>query len=778
MKRFLTFLGLIILCHSLVAQEKKEHATLSGYIKDFESGETLIGAAVYIESLKVGVTSNLYGFYSLSVPAGKYKVTISYLGYISNSEEISIEKDLVREIEMKPSLVQMKTVTVSSERRDENLKKTEMGMIKMDIKAIKKLPSFMGENDVLRTVQMLPGVQSGGEASTGFFVRGGNSDQNLILLDDAPVYNPSHLLGIFSVFNPDIIKDLTLYKGGIPAKYGGRLSSLLDIKMKEGNSKKNQGAASISPLSSKLTLEGPIIKNRSSFIVSGRRSYADVFTLFSKDEETKDSRVYFYDLNAKANYRINDNNNVFLSGYFGNDVLGIGKELGTSWGNRTGTVRWNHIFNSKLFMNNIVYISNYNFDLGIDTDLEGKIQYKSKILDYGGRADLTYYLNALNTIKFGLSSTIYQLQPGKFTGSSFDDIIIPTSHAREFAGYVSNNHIINEKLAIDYGVRYSLFQNVGKATVYKFDKSNPLVYKANDTVSYKKGNVYNDFGNFEPRISLRYQLNLKSSVKASYNRTTQYLHQASNSTSATPLTVWVTSSPNIKPQISDQFAVGYFRNLFKDVVEVSAEAYYKDMQNTIDFRDNASLILNEFLEGEFRIGNSYSYGVELLVRKNIGKLTGWVGYTWSRTRRKIPEINKGKEFFASYDRTHDISIVGVYELNKRVTLSTNWLFSTGSAISIPTGKYTFQGEQVNVYSDRNSARIPSFHRWDISLTLKTKDKPNRKYQSEWAFSVLNTYFRKNTYNINFRKNEDTGELEAIKTYFFPILPSVAYNIKF
>jgi len=775
MKKAFVLLTLLIGLASVKAQDQ---VTLSGYIKDFESGETLIGAAVYIESLKVGVTSNLYGFYSLSVPAGKYKVTISYLGYISNSEEISIEKDLVREIEMKPSLVQMKTVTVSSERRDENLKKTEMGMIKMDIKAIKKLPSFMGENDVLRTVQMLPGVQSGGEASTGFFVRGGNSDQNLILLDDAPVYNPSHLLGIFSVFNPDIIKDLTLYKGGIPAKYGGRLSSLLDIKMKEGNSKKNQGAASISPLSSKLTLEGPIIKNRSSFIVSGRRSYADVFTLFSKDEETKDSRVYFYDLNAKANYRINDNNNVFISGYFGNDVLGIGKELGTSWGNRTGTVRWNHIFNSKLFMNNIVYISNYNFDLGIDTDLEGKIQYKSKILDYGGRADLTYYLNALNTIKFGLSSTIYQLQPGKFTGSSFDDIIIPKSHAREFAGYVSNNHIINEKLAIDYGVRYSLFQNVGKATVYKFDKSNPLVYKANDTVSYKKGNVYNDFGNFEPRISLRYQLNLKSSVKASYNRTTQYLHQASNSTSATPLTVWVTSSPNIKPQISDQFAVGYFRNLFKDVVEVSAEAYYKDMQNTIDFRDNASLILNEFLEGEFRIGNSYSYGVELLVRKNIGKLTGWVGYTWSRTRRKIPEINNGKEFFASYDRTHDISIVGVYELNKRVTLSTNWLFSTGSAISIPTGKYTFQGEQVNVYSDRNSARIPSFHRWDISLTLKTKDKPNRKYQSEWAFSVLNTYFRKNTYNINFRKNEDTGELEAIKTYFFPILPSVAYNIKF
>ncbi len=778
MKQFLVGVSLLFVGHFLVAQEKNKDATLSGYVKDFENGEALIGATVYIQSLQLGVSTNIYGFYSLSVPKGKYKVTISYLGYISYSEEVSIENDLVRAIELKPNSIQIKTVTVSGESRDENVKNTEMGAIKMDMKTIKKLPSFMGENDVLRTVQMLPGVQSGGEATTGFFVRGGNSDQNLILLDDAPVYNPSHLLGIFSVFNPDIIKDLKLYKGGIPAKYGGRLSSLLDIKMKEGNSKKMQGAASISPLSSKLTLEGPIIKERSSFVVSGRRSYADVFTLFSKDKEKRDSRLYFYDLNAKANYRINDNNRVFLSGYFGDDVLGIGKEFRTSWGNRTGTLRWNHIFNSKLFMNNIIYLSNYNFNFGIKTDIDGKIQYNSKILDYGGRTDFTYYLNALNTIKFGLSSTFYQIQPGKFTGDRFEDIKIPKSNARELAAYVSNNHTINEKLAIDYGIRYSLFQNVGKATEYKFDRTNPLVYEANDTLSHAKGKVYNDYDNLEPRISLRYQLNKQSSVKASYNRTTQYLHQASNSTAASPLTVWVTSSPNIKPQISDQYAVGYFRNLFKDVLEVSTEIYYKDMQNTIDFRDNASLILNEFLEGEFRVGKSYSYGVELLVRKNIGKLTGWVGYTWSRTRRKIPEINKGKEFFAPYDRTHDISVVAVYELNKRVTLSSNWLFSTGSAISIPTGKYSFQGEQANVFSDRNAARIPSFHRWDISLTLKTKDKPNRKYQSEWAFSVLNTYFRKNTYSINFKRNEDTGESEAIKTYFFPILPSVSYNIKF
>ena len=774
MKKIFILLAVIFGVSSIKAQE---NATLSGYIKDAESGETLIGAAVYIQSLTLGVTTNVYGFYSLSIPKGKYNVTISYLGYISHAEEISIENDVVKEIELKPNSIQLQGVTITSARRDENISKITMGVIAMDLKTIKKLPSFMGENDVLRTVQMLPGVQSGGEANTGFFVRGGNSDQNLILLDDAPVYNPAHLLGIFSVFNPDAIKDLKLYKGGIPAKYGGRLSSLLDIKMKEGNSKKMHGAASVSPLSAKLTLEGPIVKDKSSFIISGRRSYADLFLKLSNNKERRNSSLYFYDFNSKVNYQINENNKIFLSGYFGNDVLGLGNEFSTAWGNRTGTVRWNHIFNSKLFMNNIVYLSNYNYELSDNGGIEN-IKYDSKILDYGGRTDFTYYLNALNTIKFGVNSTFYQINPGRFTGNNIQDTKLPTNNAREFAAYLSNSHIISEKLAIDYGIRYSLFQNVGKATIYKYDKTNPLVYKANDTITHSKGKAFNNYGNFEPRISLRYQLNKQSSIKASYNRTTQNLHQASNATGASPLTVWVASNPNIKPQIGDQYALGYFRNLFKDVLEVSTEVYYKDMKNTIDFRDNAELILNEFLEGEFRMGNSYSYGVELLVRKNIGKLTGWVGYTWSRTRRKIPGINNGEEFFAPYDKTHDISVVAVYQMSKRVTLSSNWLYSSGAAISVPTGKYSFQGEQINVFSERNSVRMPSFHRWDISLTLKTKDKPNKKYKSEWAFSVLNTYFRKNAYNINFKTNEDTGKSEAIKTYFFPILPSIAYNIKF
>lgn len=770
---------LLLIYQEIIAQVKEENkVTISGYVSDSESGEALLGANIYIESIQVGVTTNIYGFYSLSVPKGKYKIAVSYLGYVAYIEELIIKEDIVKSIELKSLSFNMKTVTISGERRDNNVKSTEMGAIKMDIKSIKKLPSFMGENDVLRSIQMLPGVQTGGEASTGFFVRGGNSDQNLILLDDAPVYNPSHLLGIFSVFNPDAVKDIKLYKGGIPAKYGGRLSSLLDIKMKEGNLKKMHGNASLSLLSSKLMLEVPILKDRSSFMVSGRRSYADVFTLFSKDKEKRDSRVYFYDLNAKINYRINDNNRIFLSSYMGDDVLGIAKELGTSWGNRTVTIRWNHIFNNKLFMNNIVYSSNFNFDLDVDNDYDGDIKYKSKLADFGSRTDFTFYLNALNTIKFGLSSTFYRIQPGEFSGRNIIDFKIPRKKGRETAAYFSNNQSINEKISIEYGIRYSLFQNIGKATVYKFDKSDPLVYEVNDTLKYTKNKAFNNYSNFEPRISLRYQLNDQSSFKASYNRTTQYLHLASNSTAATPLDVLVTSSPNIKPQIGDQYAVGYFRNFFKNALEFSVETYYKDMKNTIDFRDNANLVLNELIEGEFRFGKSYSYGIELLARKNVGKLTGWIGYTWSRTKRKISEINRGKEFFAPYDRTHDISVVAIYELNSRMTFSSNWLYSTGSAITVPTGVYAYGGEQVNLYSDRNAARIPSFHRWDISFTLKTKDKPNRNYESEWSFSVLNTYFRKNTYTINFKRNEDSGKSEAIKTYFFPILPSVAYNIKF
>lgn len=774
MKKVFLLLTLFSSISILIAQEK---VTLSGYVKDADNGESLIGATVFLEPIKAGIATNIYGFYSISIAPGNYKMTVSYLGYVSNVEEVFIDADLTKVVELKPNTVQIKAVTVNGEGGNENVKKAEMGVVKMDIKTIKKLPSLFGESDILRTVQMLPGVQSGGEVNTGFFVRGGNSDQNLILLDDAPVYNPSHLLGIFSVFNPDAIKDLKLYKGGIPAKYGGRLSSLLDIRMKEGNTKKLSGVASISPISSKLTLEGPIKKGKSSFIVSGRRSYADIFTIFSRDKEARNSTLYFYDFNTKINYQIDDKNKVFLSGYFGQDVLGLSKEFRTGWGNQTGTIRWNHIFSNKLFMANSLYLGRYNYNFKIESG-STRIKYESNILNYGGRSDFNYYLNPSNTIRFGISSSFYTLEPGSFTGNNFKGLNLPDNHALEHAIYISNDQTINEKLAIDYGLRYSLFQNVGKGTIYKYDKSNPLAYTAIDTIVHRKGKIFNSFKNLEPRISLRYQLDRQSSVKASYNRTAQYLHQANNATASSPLTLWLTSSPNVKPQLADQYAIGYFRNFRENVFEVSVEVYYKDMKNTIDFRDNANLLLNEFLDGELRVGKSYSYGVELLLRKNLGRLTGWVGYTWSRTRRKIAEINNGKEFFAPYDRTHDISIVAVYELNKRVSLSTNWLYSTGAAVSVPTGKFSFQGEEVNVYSDRNTVRMPSFHRWDISLTLKTKDKPGRKYTSEWNFSVVNTYFRKNAYRIQFKKNEDTGESEALKTYFFPILPSVAYNIKF
>jgi len=764
----------------------QQEVTLSGYIKDVTNGEELIGATIFIEELSTGVTANVYGFYSISIPKGTYTIKISYLGYDAYSEQININADKAKNFELKQDAISLKTFVISDKNQTENLENTEMGVIRMDMKSVKKIPALMGENDVLRTVQLLPGVQSGGEANTGFFVRGGNSDQNLILLDDAPVYNPSHLLGIFSAFNSNSIKDLKLYKGGIPAKYGGRLSSLLDIKMKEGNLKKLEGTASISPLSSNLTIEAPIIKDKSSFIVSGRRSYLDLFTKLSADSNLRNSQLYFYDFNAKANYIINENNRIFISGYFGKDVLGLSKNFSTDWGNQTGTIRWNHIFNSDLFLSNTFYASTYKYKLRINDNIEN-ITYDSKIANYGGRSDFTYYLNPKNTIKFGLATARYEIEPGTYRGTNTAPVIVPSNSAWEHATYISNDQKIGNKLAVEYGVRFSLFQNVGKATIFEYDKTNPAIYTVKDSSVYSSG-VFNTYTSFEPRMSLRYTLNSFSSIKASYNRTSQFIHQASNATASSPLTVWLPSSPNIKPQFADQYAVGYFRNFLDNMLETSVEAYYKDMRNTIDFRDNAELQLNKYLDGELRFGKSYSYGIEVLVRKNHGKLTGWIGYTWSVTKRKIPEINNGKEFFAPYDRTHDVSVIAIYELNKRTTLSGNWLYSTGPAVTVPTGKYAIQGTEVPVYSDRNTARIPAYHRLDLSMTLKGRTpeekgprkngKDRWKIASEWTFSIMNVYYRKNPYTIRFNENESTGRTEASKTYFFPILPSVAYSIKF
>jgi hypothetical protein len=780
----------LLICFSFLSVFSQEKFTISGYLKDKADGEALIGATIYVSELKSGTVANVYGFYSLTLPKGSYTVTMSYIGYTPITHKIELNKDIKLGLELENTTTALETFDVTAEKEKKNVEETEMSTVTLQMETVKKIPALFGEIDILKTIQLLPGVQSGGEGTTGFFVRGGASDQNLILLDEAPVYNPSHFLGFFSVFNQDAIKDLQLFKGGIPARYGGRLSSLLDIHMKEGNSKKLSASGGIGIISSRLTVEGPIIKDKSSFIISARRTYADLFLKLSSDSNLSGNQLYFYDLNTKFNYQINENNKLYLSGYFGRDVFKFGNLFGMNWGNATGTLRWNHLFSNKLFSNFTLIYSNFDYNLGIPEGATA-FNWTSKIVDKNVKADFTYYASPKNTIRFGIGTIYHTFKPGEIEAlgnSIFNDFALPDKHAYEHSAYLSNQQDLSSRIAIHYGLRASLFQNVGIDTSYTFDTSNPDVYIVQDTIVNNKG-VHNSYFNLEPRLSIRYLLNEKASVKATYNRMTQYLHQANNSTSSSPLSIWFPSSENVKPQLVDQVALGYFKNMKANTFETSLEVYYKKMKNTIDFRDHAELLLNKYLEGELRYGTSYSYGVELLLKKQKGKFTGWIGYTYSQTEREIPEINNGNSYFAPYDRTHDISVVASYDLSKRLNISANWVFATGQAITVPTGRYEYMGKIVPVYSDRNSERMPAFHRLDLSVTLygkKWNEKPprpdgkaRRKFESNWNFSVYNVYMRKNAFSITFNESkDDPTKTEANMIYFFKIIPSFSYNFKF
>jgi hypothetical protein len=678
MKKILICLFFFNLLISADANNNGNNHTLSGYITDSETGEELIGASVFIKSTKTGTITNIYGFYSLTLPEGKYEIVYSFLGYQDITKSIDLNSNKKLNISLAPKSEILGTVVVEGERRNQNIEKVEMSTIKIPIKTIQKMPALLGEVDVIKSIQLLPGVISGVEGSTGFYVRGGNVDQNLILLDAAPVYNASHAAGFFSVFNGDAIKDVKLYKGGIPSEFGGRLSSVLDIRMNEGSTKRYSAKGGIGLLSSRLTVEGPIVKDKSSFIISGRRTYFDLFLGLSRDTLVQKSGLYFYDLNTKINYKINDNNRIFLSGYFGRDVVKFDEFMDIFYGNATGTARWNHLFNNRLFMNTTFILTNYDYHMGFAQDLMS-LDWDSKIRDYNLKADLTYYLNPSNTIKFGFGSIYHDFEPG-IVKTKMDtvnmEIDMPNNYALEHSIFLQNEQKINALLSINYGLRLSIFQNIGSAKYYLYDKSNAEDYSVTDTVEYSKGDIFNTFNQLEPRLGIKYTLNENSSVKASYNRTSQYLHMASNSTSATPLDIWISSTPNVKPQLADQFALGYFRNFKSDMFETSAEVYYKKMYNTIDFKDHAELLLNDRLEGEIRIGEAESYGLELYAKKQEGKLTGWVSYTLSRTMRTIPEINNGEPYFAPYDRTHDISFVIAYDIFQNLSLSANWVYST------------------------------------------------------------------------------------------------------
>ena len=767
---------LTLFCVELSAQNTR--FTISGNITDSATGEDLIGATVYAEELRMGTTANAYGFYTLTLPEGRYSIAVSFIGYERYAQTIDLTDDIRLNIKLAPNASELSEVIVTSEKRNANVSRAEMSAERIPVQMLRRIPALMGEIDVIKAIQLLPGVQASSEGSSGFSVRGGSHDQNLIILDEATVYNASHLIGFFSVFNNDAIKDVKLYKGDISANFGGRLSSVLDVRTKDGNNRRFAATGGIGTISSRLTLEGPLVSDKMSYLISGRRTYADVFLALSNDADLRKSTLYFYDTNAKVNYRINDNNRIFIAAYLGRDKF-ENNYSGMDFGNQTVTMRWNHLFSPKLFSNVTFIGSFYDYYLKTEFSEQIKMDWASKLQDLGIKADFSYQPNPNNDIKFGYHPTYHLLVPGEGGGIGDNSIIVkysqPKEYAFEHAWYVANENKVGEKLTVKYGLRYTLFQNIGNGQqTYQLEN-----YAVKDSTTYKKGAVYHNTSRWEPRLGLVYEFNSANSVKASYSRTVQFIQLASNSAAGSPLDVWFLSTPNVKPQLSDQFAVGYFRNFSNNMFETSLELYYKDMKDVIDFKDHAELIGNDELEQELRFGNGKAYGMELMVRKNEGRLNGWVSYTLSRAFRTIDEINDGKEYRSPYDKPNNISVVLNYELSRRWILSANWVYATGMPVTYPTGRYEIEGRYVPIYSVRNEHRYPDYHRLDLSATWSFKGNDTRRFKSELNFSLYNAYGRKNPWTIMFRQEDDNpNKTYGEMIYLFSFVPSVTYNFTF
>ncbi len=791
MKNYFRLLYFLIFINYLpinyLQAQQPEKSTASGYVKDSKNGEKLIGVNVYVKGTTTGTSTNEYGFYSLTLPKGKYELVASYIGYTPLTKEIDLRAGNVKmDFEIGEQDIQLQEVVVKAEADDQNVKGIEMSVNKLDIKTIQKIPAFLGEVDVIRSIQLLPGVATVGEGATGFNVRGGAIDQNLVLLDEAPVYNSAHLFGFFSVFNPDAVKDVKLIKGGIPAQYGGRLSSLLDVRMKEGNSKRFEMNGGIGAIFSRLAIEAPIVKDKASFIVAARRSYIDVLAKPFLDSDLRNSQFYFYDLTAKVNYTINPKNTVFVSGYFGRDVFGAGFKF--NWGNSTSTVRWNHLFSDRLFMNLTAFYSNYDYEIGFKDDVNrSRFDWNSNIINYSVKPDFTYFLNTKNTIKFGAQSILYDFRPGNAIITSNDiksDISLDPKYALESGFYIDNEQKVGEKLTLQYGFRYSTFQYMGKGEAYEFGQEKPNTRRPVFSVkSYDQWETIQNYGNFEPRFSLNLELNSTTSLKASYNRMVQYLHLVSNTAAATPVDVWTPSTNNIKPQLADQFAVGLFKNFRDNTYETSVEVYYKDLQNQLDFIDNADLLLNRFLEGDLLQGVGRAYGAEFYIKKSKGRLTGWISYTLSRTERQVEGLNNDNWFPNRYDRPHNLNTSLSYEFNEYWSASANFVLQSGTPVTFPTSRVQVQDYVIpyNVEATRNNFRVPTYHRLDFSVTkINRKKKPNQRWESNWVFSVYNAYNRRNPFTIYFRRNEDAPlNTEAVRLAIIgSIVPAVSYNFKF
>jgi outer membrane cobalamin receptor len=764
--------------------------TISGYVKDVKNGETLIGVNVAVKNTSSGVVTNPYGFYSLSLASGSYTLSISYLGFQTVDTMIMLNTNVTLNLELIEKSQVLKEVRVTSERPQDNVNSTKMSVVSLSGKTMKQIPVAFGEVDVLKVLSFLPGVKTSDEGSSAMSVRGGARDQNLILLDEATVYNASHLGNLLSVFNNDAIQNVEFYKGNIPAQYGGRLSSLIDIRMKDGNNKNFAGSGGIGTLSSRFTLEGPIVKNKGSFIISGRRAYIDLLTkaMHALNDSFPKVPYYFYDLNLKANYNINSKNRILLSGYLGKDVFDMTSDENDysnnfKWGNYTSTLRWNYIPSDRVFTNLTLLVSNYNYNFG-NSFIYGKEKKESKfnwdayLIDYSLKYDWGFYVNENNTLRAGILTTYHDFNPGKITGH--DDTVkynfkMPVNNALEHGIYLSNEQKLTPDLTLNYGLRYTLYQNIGAATVYKLNSS----YETIDTLYYGKRNIYNFYHSLEPRVVLTYVLAPYNSIKVGYNRTSQYVHVATNASTGSILDLWVGSGTNIKPQVADLFTAGYFRNFMDNTIEASVEVYYKHMQNQIEFREFAQPQFNPRMDEDFRFGKGRSYGLELMVRKPEGKLTGWIGYTLSRTELKINDIQEKGWFTSSFDRTHDLSVVAMYNLSKRVSLSANFCLKSGRPFTSPALRYNYMGAVVPYYPNRNNDRVPLYHRLDFSLTWRGKDKPGRRYHSERVFSLFDVYNRTNPVSIYFKPDDNHQNItNAYKQNFLGFMPSFTWNFNF
>lgn len=796
-RHIVVFFALIINCIALHAQKK---FTFSGTISEASSNETLIGVTIAFPDLKTGVTTNEYGFYSITLPEGEYNLVVSYLGFQEIKEVLILNTNIKRDFSLTEEMEQLEEVVVTDDAEGLDIRKPQMSVNTLAVKTIKQIPVVLGEADVIKSLLLLPGVSNAGEASSGFNVRGGAADQNLILLDEATVYNSSHLFGFFSVFNPDAIKDVKLFKGGIPARYGGRVSSVLEIFQKEGNSKELKVNGGIGAVASRLLVEGPIIKDKTAFLVGGRASYAHLFLpLFDVN-----NKAYFYDLNTKINHKINDRNNIFLSGYFGRDLFSINDSFVNTYGNAVGNFRWNHLFSDKLFSNLSVIYSDYFY--GLELDFVG-FEWDSGIQNFNLKYDLKHYLNDKFQVNYGLNNIYYVFNPGKIKPNREDSGIVEDQltkkYANETAAYIDVEHKVTDKLSLNYGLRVSHFNRLGQDEFFVYQNNNAVIFDPSvsiyregtpiDTITSGRSNSLETFTNLEPRVSLSYSFNGKSSIKTSYTRLAQYLHLLSNTNSPTPLDVWTPSGPFVEPQLLDQYAVGYFQNIKDGEYSFETEVFYKKIQNRIDYIDGADLIANNAIEQVILNGEARAYGLEFLLRKNEGRFKGWLAYTLSKSEQRTPGrtsspnngispletgINSGEWYNTPYDKTHDISVFGSYDLNEKWNFNANFVFQTGQPTNYPIGQFEFQGLTIPFYGPRNEERLPAYHRLDISATLTPRKNARKKVKSEWVFSIYNAYNRMNAASINFSENEDNGRNEATRTSIFGIIPAVTYNFKF